>query len=208
MSATLSPFCIVAQATWRGHGAVAGERIIPDETAIALSYNLRRLSRSAAVTVILFAPQADLAYAGALGFTAGTHIAAVLAAIIAFAALPGSDSFAAFAATIRLYLVPAAALETQPWQRATFTLLSLGTEIIRLRPVAHRLGLGNDLETALAALAHGQNSTAIARLVRLDGTLAGRAGAGRASVRGCGSILAISEVLSQHAAYLNAEAPG
>src|SRR5207248_9335634 len=50
----------------------------------------------AAISVILFAPQADQAYATAMSFTVGTGIAAVAAAIIAFAALPGSETFAAF----------------------------------------------------------------------------------------------------------------
>jgi uncharacterized membrane protein YccC len=43
----------------------------------------------AAISVILFAPQADQAYSTAMSFTVGTGIAAVAAAIIAFAVLRG-----------------------------------------------------------------------------------------------------------------------
>ena len=42
----------------------------------------------ASITVILFAPRADLAYATAISFTLGTFLGAVFAAIIGFALLP------------------------------------------------------------------------------------------------------------------------
>jgi hypothetical protein len=71
----------------------------------------------AAISVILFAPQADQAYATAMSFTVGTGIAAVAAAIIAFAALPGLETFAAFCLVIGVWLVPTGAAAAQPWQR-------------------------------------------------------------------------------------------
>ncbi|MGH8133350.1 MAG: FUSC family protein, partial [Steroidobacteraceae bacterium] len=74
-----------------------------------------------AIGVILFAPRADEAYTTAMGQMAGAAIAAVFAAIIAFAVLPGLETFEAFSLAIALYLVPAGALMTQPWQRAMFT---------------------------------------------------------------------------------------
>ncbi len=75
----------------------------------------------AAIGVILFAPQADRAYATTVGFTVGTSFTAVLAAIIAFAVLPNTETFAAFSLAIGLVLVPAGAGMAQPWQTAMFT---------------------------------------------------------------------------------------
>ncbi len=73
-----------------------------------------------AIGVILFAPRADEAYATAMGTTVGAAVAAIFTAIIAFAVLPGLETFEAFLA-IGLYLIPAGALMVQPWQRAMFT---------------------------------------------------------------------------------------
>ena len=69
--------------------------------------------------VILFAPRADQAYAAAMGFMVGTVLAAVFAAIVKFALLPGLETFAGFSLALGLYLVPAGALIAQPWQTAT-----------------------------------------------------------------------------------------
>jgi uncharacterized membrane protein YccC len=78
----------------------------------------------AAIGVILFAPRADLAYATAVGFTIGTGLTAAFAAIIGFAVLPNSETFAAFSLAIGLVLVPAGAGMAQPWQTATFTAIA------------------------------------------------------------------------------------
>ncbi len=78
----------------------------------------------AAIVVILFAPRADQAYAAAIGFMIGTSIAAILAAIIAFAVLPGLVTFEAFSIAIGLVLVPAGALMAQSWQTATFSAMA------------------------------------------------------------------------------------
>jgi uncharacterized membrane protein YccC len=78
----------------------------------------------AAVVVILFAPRADQAYATAKGFMIGTSLAAAFAAIIAFAVLPNSESFAAFSLAIGLVLVPAGAGMAQPWQTAMLTAMA------------------------------------------------------------------------------------
>ena len=67
--------------------------------------------------MILFAPRADEAYARAMGFMVGTALAAVFAAVIAFAVLPGLEAFEAFCLAIGLYLVPAGALMAR-WQTA------------------------------------------------------------------------------------------
>jgi len=78
----------------------------------------------AAVTVILFSPQAERAYTVALGFLIGTVVGVVAAAIIAYAILPMLDSYFAFSLAIGLVLVPAGVLMTQPWQTAVFTALA------------------------------------------------------------------------------------
>jgi len=75
----------------------------------------------AAVTVILFAPRADQAYAIAISFMIGTGLTAAFAAIIAFAVLPRLETFAAFSLAIGLVLVPAGAGMAQRWQTAMFT---------------------------------------------------------------------------------------
>jgi hypothetical protein len=86
--------------------------------------------------------------------------------------------------------------------------LSVGTEIIRLRRIAHRFDQDVELGAALDAVAKGDSSAAAERLARLDQRLAAlpdtRPGA-RARLRARSSILAISEALAQHAAYFDSE---
>src|SRR5271165_5866612 len=97
--------------------------------------------------------------------------------------------------------------EATPLQRAQLlAALSVGTEIIQLRRVGLRLDLSSDLDAAFEALARGDNAIATARLARLDAALASRPGI--ATLRARGLILAISEVLTQHAAYFGAGEPG
>jgi hypothetical protein len=83
---------------------------------------------------------------------------------------------------------------------------SLGTEIIQLRRTARRTDLGSVLDTALKAIAQGDCELAIARLADLDRALAARPRI--AALRARASILAMSEALTQHAAYFDAGAPG
>jgi uncharacterized membrane protein YccC len=78
----------------------------------------------AAIGLLLFSPRADQAYAGAVGFVVGTGLIAALAAVIAFAVLPGKESFAAFSIAIGLVLVPAGAGVAQPWQTPMFTAMA------------------------------------------------------------------------------------
>jgi uncharacterized membrane protein YccC len=77
-----------------------------------------------AIGVILFAPRADQAYAAVMSFMAGIGLAAAFAAIIAFAVLPGLESFAAFSFAIGIVLVPAGAGVAQPWQTPVFTAIA------------------------------------------------------------------------------------
>jgi hypothetical protein len=100
--------------------------------------------------------------------------------------------------------------QATPLQRAQLmAALLVGTEIVRLRRVAHRFDQYAELEAALNGLASGDSSVAIGRLARLDRRLAAlpiaRAGV-RLRVRARGSILAISEALTRHAAYFDSMA--
>jgi uncharacterized membrane protein YccC len=78
----------------------------------------------AAIGVILLAPRADEAFDATVSFTVGTTLAAVFAAIIAFAVLPNSETFAAFCLAVGLVLIPAGAGMAQPWQTAMFTAMT------------------------------------------------------------------------------------
>jgi uncharacterized membrane protein YccC len=100
--------------------------------------------------------------------------------------------------------------QAEPLQRAQLlAALSVGTEIIRLRRIAHRFDRDVEFDAALDALAKGNSSVAIERLIQLNLRLAAlpstRPGT-RVRLRGRGSILAISEALDQHAAYFDSGA--
>ncbi len=86
---------------------------------------------------------------------------------------------------------------------ATF---SIGTEIIRLRRIAHRFDLGSDLDSALNAVARGNSRKAIQSLAQIDHRLAARSGVGPDAIVGLrarGSIRVISETLVQHRVYFD-----
>jgi uncharacterized membrane protein YccC len=97
--------------------------------------------------------------------------------------------------------------QAQPLQRSQLlAALSVGTEIIQLRRIARRLDLGSELDAALQAMAQGDSVIATTRLARLDDVLASRPGP--AALRARGSILAMSEALTEHSAYFDAGVPG
>jgi uncharacterized membrane protein YccC len=98
--------------------------------------------------------------------------------------------------------------QAEPLQRAQLmAALSVGTEIIRLRRVAHRFDRDAELDMAFDALVRGDSSVAIERLGQLDQRLAALPGSGaRVRLRARSSILAMSEALAQHAAYFDSGA--
>jgi uncharacterized membrane protein YccC len=97
--------------------------------------------------------------------------------------------------------------QAQPLQRSQLlAALSVGTEIIQLRRIARRQNLESELDAALEPIVRGDSGLATARLGRLDDALASRLGA--AALRARSSILAMSEALTQHAAYFDAGALG
>jgi uncharacterized membrane protein YccC len=73
-----------------------------------------------AIFVITFSPAADQAYASAKRRLLGIILAAVLAAIVKFTVLPGSESFVSLGIAIGLVLIPAGALSTLSWEGAIF----------------------------------------------------------------------------------------
>jgi uncharacterized membrane protein YccC len=97
--------------------------------------------------------------------------------------------------------------QAEPLQRAQLmAALWVGTEIIRLRRIAHRFDGDVELDAALRAVANGDSSAAAERLTRLDQRLAALPNTtpgARARLRARGSILAMSEALAQHAAYFD-----
>ena len=104
----------------------------------------------------------------------------------------------------RLWALPD---QAQPLQRSQMlAALSVGTEIIQLRHIAHQMDLASDVDAALEPLARGEIAIATARLARLDETLAARPDI--AALRARSSILAMSEALAQHAVYFEAGEPG
>jgi uncharacterized membrane protein YccC len=83
-----------------------------------------------AITVIIFGPRADQAYAGAMQFLLGTGLAVVFAAIVKFAVLPQLGTFAGLSLALACYLIPIGALSTLSWQPAVFT--SMGVNFVAL----------------------------------------------------------------------------
>jgi hypothetical protein len=82
--------------------------------------------------------------------------------------------------------------------------LSVGLEIIKLRGIALGPDHAVELDGALEAVARGNGALAIARLADLDEALTPCPDV--ATLRARSSILAVSEALSRHVAYFNAEA--
>jgi uncharacterized membrane protein YccC len=104
----------------------------------------------------------------------------------------------------RLSVLPDSAA---PLQRSQLlAALSVGCEIIHLRNICRRLDLGPGLDESLAALAGGNRAAAVAKLANLDDALTARPGT--AILRARAGLLAVSEALTEHAAYFNALGPG
>jgi hypothetical protein len=100
--------------------------------------------------------------------------------------------------------------EEAPLQRAEMlAALSVGSEIIQLRRIVHRLGLSADLDPALAAGAQSNSASAIAHLAHLDAPFATRGGAGplmQTVLRSRGSFSYYPEALTQHVSYFDGRA--
>jgi uncharacterized membrane protein YccC len=105
----------------------------------------------------------------------------------------------------RIAALPDAA---EPLQRSQImTALSVGSEIINLRRIAPQLGLGAELDAALAALAQGHSAAATARFAGLDRRLAALAESGPQAflaLRTRAMVLLVRDALVQHGAYFDA----
>ena len=77
-----------------------------------------------AVITILFAPQADLAHKIVPEFGVGVVCAAILAAIVSFAVLPGQQSYVALVAAIGAVMIPSAFMAAGTWHRFLFTAIN------------------------------------------------------------------------------------
>lgn len=77
----------------------------------------------AAITVILFSPRDDQAFAMAANFMVGTGLTAACAAVVAFAVLPKVETFEGFCLALAIVLVPAGALSAQTWRQSLFVAL-------------------------------------------------------------------------------------
>ncbi|MGY3586671.1 putative membrane protein YccC [Bradyrhizobium sp. USDA 4341] len=265
------------------------------------------------IFITSFSPNVGQAYATAKSRWLGVTMAAVCAAVIKFAVLPGCETFPSVAMAIGVVLIPAAALSTLPWQPAMFgaiaswflplvnpenvisydsvqfynsvlaiivgagvstlafrlvppaspafhaarllaltlrdlreittartigtrsawesavyarlsvfpqqaaslqrsrllVALSVGSEVIRLRRIARRLGESAQIDAALEPLAWGRSAVARERFEHLDNALSTRPAAGRKRtlvLRAQGCIRVISEELLRHAVYFDAKA--
>jgi uncharacterized membrane protein YccC len=102
--------------------------------------------------------------------------------------------------------------QAEPLQRGQLVAaLSVGTEIIHLRRIVPRLGLGAQLNAALADLARPDIAAAGTKFAELDRHLASLPDSGlrrTLSLRARGRLLSIRDALVQHRAYFDAGAPG
>jgi uncharacterized membrane protein YccC len=99
--------------------------------------------------------------------------------------------------------------KAEPLQRSQLiAALTVGNEVVQLRRISALLPLDPELNTALSALAEGNSEQAIAQLAALDrrlATFSGREADARLSLRARARILIISEAITQHAPYFDAE---
>ena len=107
----------------------------------------------------------------------------------------------------RLIAVPDS---TGPLERAQLTAaVTAGTELIHLHRAARTLLVGAHLQPAFIALAEGRCAFATEALARVDHDLASRplqGGSLKRAIRARASVLALTEILDQHAVYFCAGA--
>ena len=218
--------------TFAGFSLIIGFVLIPLGTALALQWQPAIFTGMVTVLVPLLAPTNPMSYDQQQYYnTALTIIAGVAAAAFSFRLLPPLSPAYRTRRLLALALRDLRHLATgplpdtpqdweqrmfarfallpdqaQPLQRSWLTAaLSAGTKIIQLRHLCPRFGLSHDLGVALEAVARGNSAEATPRLAEIDAALTSHPGG--AALRARGLILAISEALTQHAAYFDAGAP-
>ena len=220
-------------ATFAGFGLAIGLVLVPAGALMAQPWQTVMFVGLTANFIPLLAPANQMSYDtqqfynGALAIVAGVGVAALVFRLLPPLS-PALRSRRLLALTLRDLRrltrgpIPRTANEWQgrvysrlsvlpeqaePLQRAQLmAALSVGTEIIRLRRIAHRFDQDVELDAALNAVAKGDSSAAVERLIRLDQRVAALSNAMpgvRARLRARSSILAVSEALAQHAAYFD-----
>ena len=97
--------------------------------------------------------------------------------------------------------------EAEPLQRSQLVAaLTVGTEIIHLRRIVPRLGLGAELHSALADFARPDIAAARTKFAELDRSLASLADPSLLSLRARSRLLSIGDALVQHRDYFDAGA--
>jgi uncharacterized membrane protein YccC len=100
--------------------------------------------------------------------------------------------------------------QAEPLQRAQLlAALSVGSELMQLRPICSMLGLDPEFESVLVAVVDGNSATALESLAYLDGQLVPLAHRDRApypTLRARAKVLLLSEALAQHSEYFDAGA--
>jgi hypothetical protein len=222
--------------TFAGFGLAIGLVLVPAGALMAQSWQTPMFTAMAANFVPLLAPANQMSYDTVQFYNAALAIVVgVGAGALSFRLLPPLSPALRTRRLLALMLrdlrrlttgsIPRTANEweartygrlsalpeqAEPLQRAQIlAALSVGTEIIRLRRVAHRFEPHAELDAALDAVARGDSSVATKRLAQYDKRLANlpstKPGA-RVRLRARGSILVMSEALAQHAAYFDSGA--
>jgi uncharacterized membrane protein YccC len=218
--------------TFAGFSLAIGLVLVPAGAGVAQSWQTPMFTAIAAFFCFLLAPTNQMSYDTAQFYNAAAAAVAGLgSAALSFCLLPllppASRARRLLSLTLRdlrrlvtaqiprvsegwegrvysrLSVLPDSAA---PLQRSELlAALSVGCEIIRLRNICRSLDLGSGLDDALEALAGGNSAAAVTKLANLDDALTARPGT--AILRARAGLLAISEALTEHAAYFDTVAP-
>ena len=218
--------------TFLGFSLAIGLVLVPAGAGVAQSWQTPMFTAIAAFFCFLLAPTNQMSYDIVQFYNASVAAVAGLgSAALSFRLLPLSPPASRAGRLLRLTLRDLRRLATgriprtsEAWEGRVYSrlsvlpdsaaplqrsellaALSVGCEIIRLRNICHRLDLGSGLDEALQALAAGNSAAAAVKLADLDVALTARPG--MAMLRARAGLLAISEALSEHAAYFDAIAP-
>ena len=218
--------------TFLGFSLAIGLVLVPAGAGVAQSWQTPMFTAIAAFFCFLLAPTNQMSYDIVQFYNASVAAVAGLgSAALSFRLLPLSPPASRAGRLLRLVLRDLRRLATgriprtaEAWEGRVYSrlsvlpdsaaplqrsellaALSVGCEIIRLRNICHRLDLGSGLDEALQALAAGNSAAAAVKLADLDVALTARPG--MAMLRARAGLLAISEALSEHAAYFDAVAP-
>jgi len=220
-------------ATYEGFCTIIGLYLIPMGALLTQPWQTAMFTALAVNFIPFLAPENQMTYDTQQFYnTAVAIVAGSGAAVLAFRLLPPPSPALRTRRLLALTLRDLRRLATgpvpetsEPWERSIYrrlavlpdeavalqraqllAALAMGTEIVPLRRAAPTLGVGLDVDAALAALAEGRSALALTRLERVDHNLADRAAARpetSLALRTRSTILAIREILMDHAPYLD-----